>query len=96
MSVILLLLDIRLMIPFTSVENWFVGGKMGFDGSSLAPTRFLDGICPDRPSQFTCNDFASKAMYSIWWKTTVQYVLLPYDTYVHHFIMHKMYYKCLY
>lgn len=85
MSVILLLLDIRLMIPFTSVENWFVGGKMGFDGSSLAPTRFLDGICPDRPSQFTyamtlhprhCTAYGGKQQYNMYYFLTIRMFII--------------------
>lgn len=43
----IVVMDNWLMIFFIFVENWFVGGKMGFDGFSLVFICFLNGICLD-------------------------------------------------
>lgn len=85
MSVILLLLDIRLMIPFTFVENWFVGGKMGFDGSSLAPTRFFWMVfvqtVPPNSHAMTlhpkhCTAYGGKQRYNMYYFLTIRMFII--------------------
>lgn len=86
MSVILLLLlDIRLMIPFTSVENWFVGGKMGFDGSSLAPHPFFGMVfvqtVPPNSHAMTlhprhCTAYGGKQQYNMYYFLTIRMFII--------------------